>query len=135
MDKKKSPAGLLETLDQSHAAKLDLKPQNFRSQVPRITARGSSSCCSLPSSHPDSLVTLPVFFPRLSIRNLQSHPRGRGLHPLSHQQPHHLRGCHQLCVPQRLLQGRPGPLRHAVYKYVLSHPQEGSGQGEWLQNS
>lgn len=73
-------------------------------------------------------MTLPVFFLRLSIRNLQGQPRGRSLHPLSHQQPYHLRRCHELCMPQWLLQGRPGPLRHALYKYVFSRPQSTHGK-------
>lgn len=62
--------------------------------------------------------TLLVFSPRLPIWNLQSQPGGRGLHALSHQQPDHLGGGDQLCVPERLLPSRPGPPRHAVYKYA-----------------
>lgn len=67
----------LETLGQSQSqtAKLHLRPQNFRSPVPRTMAR-APSCCSLCSSHLASSVTLPVFSPRLSIGNLQGQPGG-----------------------------------------------------------
>lgn len=60
----------------------------------------------------------PSLLPRLPIWNLQGQPRGRGLYPLPHQQPDHFRRGHQLRLPQRLLQSRPGPRGHALHKYV-----------------
>lgn len=70
------------------------------------------------SPHRVSPATLLVFSPRLPIWNLQGQPRGRGLHALSHQQPDHLRRGDQLRLPQRVLQSRPGPPRHALHKYA-----------------
>lgn len=70
------------------------------------------------SPPPVSPAILLVFCPRLPIWNLQGQPRGRGLHPLPHQQPDHFRRGDQLRLPQRLLQSRPGPPGHALHKYV-----------------
>lgn len=65
----------------------------------------------------------PCLLSRLPIWNLQGQPRGRGLYPLPHQQPDHFRRGHQLRLPQRLLQSRPGSRGHALHKYVQGPPE------------